>query len=73
LVHLIFHQAIGQFFNYHLALEEQQPERVLYLAIPSGIYYSFFQLQFIKTVVQRSQLKIMIYDPVQEVIVAWKN
>ncbi|MDD1414232.1 XisH family protein [Dolichospermum sp. ST_con] len=68
-----FHQAIGQFFNYHLALEEQQPERVLYLAVPSGIYYSFFQLQFIKTVVQRSQLKIMIYDPVQEVIVAWKN
>ena len=68
-----FHQAIEQFFNYHLALEEQQPERVLYLAVPSGIYYSFFQLQFIKTVVERSQLKIMIYDPVQEVIVAWKN
>ena len=23
-----FHEAIGQFFNYHLALEEQQPQRV---------------------------------------------
>lgn len=68
-----FHQAIGQFFNYRLALEEQQPERILYLAVPSGIYYSFFQLQFIKTVVERSQLKIMIYDPIQEVIVSWKN
>jgi hypothetical protein len=56
-----------------LALEEQQPQRVSYLAVPSGIYYSFFQLQFIKTVVERSQLKIMIYDPIQEVIVSWKN
>ncbi|MEA5534594.1 XisH family protein [Crocosphaera sp. XPORK-15E] len=68
-----FHQAIGQFFNYRVALEEQQPERVLYLAVPSGIYYSFFQLQFIKTVVERSQLKIIIYDPIKEVIVQWKN
>ncbi|MEA5517006.1 XisH family protein [Nodularia sp. UHCC 0506] len=68
-----FHQAIGQFFNYRVALEEEQSERVLYLAVPLGIYHSFFQLQFIKTVVERSQLKIMIYDPIQEVIVAWKN
>jgi XisH protein len=68
-----FHQAIGQFFNYRLALEEQDPDRVLYLAVPSGIYYSFFQLQFIRTVIERSQLKIIVYDPIQEVIVQWKN
>ena len=68
-----FHQAIGQFFNYRLALEQQEPERVLYLAVPSGIYYSFFQLQFIKTVIERFQLKIIVYDPIQEVIVQWKN
>lgn len=68
-----FHTAIGQFFNYRLALEEQEPERVLYLAVPLGIYHAFFQLQFIKTVIQRSQLKLIIYDPIQEAIVAWKN
>ncbi|WP_338421243.1 XisH family protein [Nostoc parmelioides] len=68
-----FHTAIGQFFNYRVALEEQEPERVLYLAVPLGIYNAFFQLQFIKTVVERYKLKIMIYDPIQEVIVAWKN
>jgi hypothetical protein len=68
-----FHEAVGQFFNYRVALEEQQPERVLYLAVPSGIYHSFFQLQFIKTVVERSQLKLMIYDAIQEVILQWKN
>lgn len=68
-----FHTAIGQFFNYRVALEEQEPERVLYLAVPLGIYHAFFQLQFIKIVIQRSQLKLIIYDPIQEVIVEWKN
>ncbi|MFB8791869.1 MAG: XisH family protein [Potamolinea sp.] len=68
-----FHTAIGQFFNYRVALEEQEPERVLYLAVPLGIYHAFFQLQFIKTVIQRSQLKLIIYDPIQEAIVTWKN
>ncbi|MBD2731491.1 XisH family protein [Nostoc sp. FACHB-892] len=68
-----FHTAIGQFFNYRVALEEQEPERVLYLAVPLGIYNAFFKLQFIKIVIQRSQLKLIIYDPIQEVIVEWKN
>ncbi len=59
--------------NYRLALEEKEPERVLYLAVPLGVYSAFFQLQFIKTVVQRSEVKLIIYDPIQEAIVEWKN
>lgn len=68
-----FHTAIGQFFNYRVALEEQEPERVLYLAIPLAIYHSFFELRFIKTVIERFQIKLLIYDQIQEVIVEWKN
>jgi GH35 family endo-1,4-beta-xylanase len=30
-------------------------------------------LQFIKTVVEHYQLKIIVYDPIQEAIVEWKN
>ena len=59
--------------NYRLALEEKEPERVLYLAVPLGVYHAFFQLQFIKTVVEHYQLKIIVYDPIQEAIVEWKN
>lgn len=33
-----FHTALGQFLDYEQALEEQDPERVLYLAVPVGIY-----------------------------------
>lgn len=68
-----FHTAIGQFFNYRLALEEQEPERILYLAVPLGVYRAFFQLQFIKTVIQRYQLKLIIYDSIEETIVEWTN
>ena len=68
-----FHTAVGQFFNYRFALEQKESERVLYLAVPFGVYHAFFQLQFIKTVVEHYQLKIIVYDPIQKAIVEWKN
>jgi XisH protein len=37
-----FHEAIGQYDNYLLALEDYDPDRILYLAIPTEIYDSFF-------------------------------
>ena len=33
-----FHMALGQFLDYEQALEEKHPERVLYLAVPEGIF-----------------------------------
>jgi len=69
----MFHTAVGQFFNYRLALQEQEAERVLYLAVPVGTYRDFFYKQFIQLVIQRSELKLIVYDPVNEVIVEWKK
>ncbi len=68
-----FHTAIGQFLNYQVALEEQEPDRILYLAVPQGSYKTFFSLQFVQTVIQRFKIKIIVYDPVDEVIVQWIN
>jgi hypothetical protein len=42
-----FHTAVGQCFNYQIALEAKEPERILYLAVPLGTYQSFFNLPFI--------------------------
>ncbi|MDD1458022.1 XisH family protein, partial [Dolichospermum sp. ST_sed7] len=33
-----FHTALGQFLNYQYALEEFDPQRKLYLAIPDSVY-----------------------------------
>ncbi len=67
-----FHTAMGQFINYRVALEEQYPGRELYLAIPNGTYQTFFSLQFIQTIIQRFEVKLIIYDPTNEVIVQWR-
>jgi hypothetical protein len=66
-----FHSALGQFINYRLALEEKEPERILYLAAPFDIYEEFFTLPFIQKVTQRMQLRLLIYDEQQEDIRQW--
>ncbi|GAA6617103.1 XisH family protein [Scytonema sp. NUACC26] len=66
-----FHTALGQYINYSQALEEQQPERILYLAVPNETYQDFFQLPFIQRALRRSQVKLIIYDPTQEEILQW--
>ncbi|MDJ0662022.1 MAG: XisH family protein [Crocosphaera sp.] len=68
-----FHTAVGQCLNYRIALKEKEPKRQLYLAVPLDIYYSFFELRFIQTVIKELQIHLIIYDPIEEVIVEWKN
>ncbi|NJL62476.1 MAG: fatty-acid oxidation protein subunit alpha [Methylacidiphilales bacterium] len=66
-----FHTALGQFMNYKFALEEFEPERKLYLAIPESIYNSFFQRRFVRSVVERTQIYLLVYDEKREVITQW--
>ncbi len=68
-----FHTALGQFLNYQEALELDQPERTLYLAVPKQAYKSFFEKRFVQRMVEKYQLKLLIYDPKQEVILEWKK
>jgi XisH protein len=66
-----FHKATGQYDNYLLGLEIIEPERKLYLAIPSVAYDTFFQRPFVKMVVERKKIKLIIYQPSKEIIVKW--
>lgn len=68
-----FHTALGQFLNYRFALRAEEPERVLYLAVPREIYDTFFIRQFVQLIIQEYQLKLMVYDPVDEVIIKWQR
>ncbi|MEY3328140.1 MAG: hypothetical protein RLZZ115_1021 [Cyanobacteriota bacterium] len=65
------HTALGQYLNYCQALEEKEPERIVYLAIPSETYEDFFQLSFIQRALRRYQVKLIIYDPKLEEIKQW--
>jgi hypothetical protein len=68
-----FHTALGQFLNYRLALEAQDPGRQLYLAVPLDTYTVFFTLPFAQTAIQRYQLKLLVYNAEREEITQWQN
>lgn len=66
-----FHTALGQFINYRTILAEQDPERILYLAIPIDTYSSFFSIKLVQTIVAENNLKLIVYRPQQETITQW--
>lgn len=68
-----FHTAVGQFLNYQVALDKLEPERILYLAIPKDIYQEFFTDSFVQEVVNRYQIKLLVFHVQKQEIVLWKN
>lgn len=68
-----FHVALGQYLNYMQALEEEEPDRVLHLAVPLETYDDFFQIPFIQKSLKRHAINLIIYNSVQEEIREWKS
>ncbi|MEM7714220.1 MAG: XisH family protein [Cyanobacteria bacterium P01_A01_bin.68] len=68
-----FSTALGQFLKYQVALQEEQPGRILYLAIPLDTYRSFFNLELPKILVDRYQVNLIVYDPKKQVILTWRR
>lgn len=66
-----YHAALGQFLNYRLALELNDPNRKLYLAVPVTVHEAFFQREFLQISVERYQINRIVYEPVNEVILQW--
>jgi len=68
-----FHTALGQFINYRTIFKRKEPERVLYLAVPLSSFETFFSLELPQLVIEENNLKLIIFEPEQEVIVTWIN
>jgi XisH protein len=66
-----FHVAIGQFVNYQVVIENKDPDRTLYLAVPQEVHNTFFQSLLAQSVIQKYQIKLIVYDPESEVITKW--
>lgn len=56
---------------YQWALEEQEPERQLFLAVSQAIYIKHFQKPIFQLAVQRNKINLLVYEPNQEVILQW--
>jgi hypothetical protein len=62
---------MGQLQLYQWALEEQEPERQLFLAVSQDIYIKHFQKPIFQLVIQRNKINLLVYKPSQEVILQW--
>ncbi len=61
LIHQL-HQSVGQFDFYALLLNKQEPERVLYLAMPQDAYDELIVIPVIKEFLERRQVKLITFD-----------
>lgn len=66
-----FNAAVGQFIAYRLALQELEPDRKVYLAVPVATYGDFLQRPFPNRMIQENAVSLLVYDPIQEEILRW--
>ena len=64
-------KAVGQYVVYEDILSAVEPDRLLFPAVPSKVFGSIFREPLGQLVIVRRGLKIMVFDPVQEVVEQW--
>ena len=68
-----FEDAYGQFMLYRRILKKEDPERMLYLAVPQFAFETFFQRPLIQEILQEEKMHLLIFDHKENTVVLWKN
>ena len=66
-----FHRALGQYMSYILGLRFQDPERKLYLAIPSFAYKKIQKVEGFLLLLDEYKVKIVIFK--DKKIIQWER
>lgn len=66
-----FHRVLGQYLNYNSFLDLQEPDRRLYLAVPKSIYRTYFTAPAIQYIVNKFNVRIIVFHPKHQVIEQW--
>lgn len=64
-------RALGQFMLYHFLLTREEPERMLFLAVPEDTYAALLDTAPGRDLVATYRLRLLTYDPANEVITRW--
>lgn len=67
------HNLVGQFIDYQIGLEAQEPDRVLYVAVPKIQYERLADQELFKRIVKRAGLKVIVFEPETKVVAKWQK
>lgn len=63
---------MGQYLDYRSALEETEPDRVVFLAVPQAAYFhEVFQGRFIQKRLREEAARLIIFNPLDNTITKW--
>ncbi len=63
--------SVGKYRMYRDLLEEIEPERALYLAVPLHVYDGIFSEPLGQLMIRREDLQIIVFDDKRERICLW--
>lgn len=66
-----FHQAVGQYLHYRMAIERLGIERIPYLALPEVIYTNYLTQPFFQDSLALHRVNLFTIDVVRQEIVRW--
>ncbi len=64
-------RAIGQYVLYHNILSTTEPDRILYLAVRKATFLDLFEEPIGKLLLENNRIRLVVFDPRNEVIVKW--
>ena len=64
-------KALGQYTLYYDVLEDLEPDRELYLAIKELVFSNLFEEPIGQVLLRKNRLKLIVFNPTQEVISRW--
>jgi hypothetical protein len=64
--------ALGQYSSYQEAIEHEELDYKLYLAVPENVYKEKFDNPFIQGIVTKNSINLFIFDSNSDTVVAWK-
>lgn len=66
-----FYEALGQTTYYKTLLKDNDPKRLLFLAIPLRAYKGIFSEPYVKKIMTESNIYLIVYDIYKEKIISW--
>ena len=68
-----FLKASGQYMSYSKIIRKNEPIRLLYVAMPTFVYYRLIKYDWVVEVMTDLNMKIILYNSEKEIIEEWKE